>query len=145
MASDAAPPCDGESGCDEDVSVCVCVRQLAELQADSEDVQRSLQQLRKKCQKMTAELQDTKLHLEGLQSRNHELEKKQRKSVPVSSTPAPPTTTVTIASSHNFTARLAPPPWHTHSDPLGRTLMFSFHLSGDSNVPVICRIALAGK
>ncbi|KAK1883001.1 Unconventional myosin-XVIIIa, partial [Dissostichus eleginoides] len=46
---------------------------------DNEDVQRSVQQLKKKCQKMTAELQDTKLHLEGLQSRNHDLEKKQRK------------------------------------------------------------------
>uniref|UniRef100_A0A8C6WTH0 Myosin XVIIIAa n=1 Tax=Neogobius melanostomus TaxID=47308 RepID=A0A8C6WTH0_9GOBI len=34
---------------------------------------------KKKCQKLTAELQDTKLHLEGLQSRNHDLEKKQRK------------------------------------------------------------------
>ncbi|XP_072302594.1 unconventional myosin-XVIIIa-like isoform X2 [Eucyclogobius newberryi] len=54
-------------------------RKLAELQTDHEDVQRSVQQLKKKCQKLTAELQDTKLHLEGLQSRNHDLEKKQRK------------------------------------------------------------------
>ncbi|XP_069002915.1 unconventional myosin-XVIIIa-like isoform X1 [Embiotoca jacksoni] len=54
-------------------------RKLADLQTDSEDVQRSVQQLKKKCQKLTAELQDTKLHLEGLQSRNHDLEKKQRK------------------------------------------------------------------
>ncbi|KAM9331737.1 unconventional myosin-XVIIIa-like [Pholidichthys leucotaenia] len=54
-------------------------RKLADLQTDNEDVQRSVQQLKKKCQKLTAELQDTKLHLEGLQSRNHELEKKQRK------------------------------------------------------------------
>ncbi|KAM3600864.1 uncharacterized protein V6R79_003893 [Siganus canaliculatus] len=54
-------------------------RKLADLQTDSEDVQRSVQQLKKKCQKMTAELQDTKLHVEGLQSRNHDLEKKQRK------------------------------------------------------------------
>jgi len=57
------------------------VLQLADLQTDNEDVQRSVQLLKKKCQKMTAELQDTKLHLEGLQSRNHDLEKKQRKSV----------------------------------------------------------------
>lgn len=67
------------------VRVCLCVLraclQLAEAQTDSEDVQRSVQQLKKKCQKLTAELQDTKLHLEGLQSRNHDLEKKQRKSV----------------------------------------------------------------
>lgn len=55
--------------------------QLADAQTDGEDVQRSVQQLKKKCQKLTAELQDTKLHLEGLQSRNHDLEKKQRKSV----------------------------------------------------------------
>ncbi|XP_068187607.1 unconventional myosin-XVIIIa-like isoform X2 [Antennarius striatus] len=54
-------------------------RRLADLQADNEDVQRSVQQLKKKSQKLTAELQDTKLHLEGLQSRNHDLEKKQRK------------------------------------------------------------------
>lgn len=57
--------------------------QLADLQTDNEDVQRSVQQLKKKCQKLTAELQDTKLHLEGLQGRNHDLEKKQRKSVSV--------------------------------------------------------------
>ncbi|XP_071316767.1 unconventional myosin-XVIIIa-like isoform X3 [Trachinotus anak] len=54
-------------------------RRLADLQTDNEDVQRSVQQLKKKCQKLTAELQDTKLHLEGLQNRNHDLEKKQRK------------------------------------------------------------------
>nr|XP_054586613.1 unconventional myosin-XVIIIa isoform X6 [Nothobranchius furzeri] len=54
-------------------------RKLANLQTDNEDLQRSVQQLKKKCQKLTAELQDTKLHLEGLQSRNHDLEKKQRK------------------------------------------------------------------
>ncbi|XP_056613682.1 unconventional myosin-XVIIIa isoform X4 [Triplophysa dalaica] len=54
-------------------------RKLADLQADNEEVQRVAQQLKKKCQKLTAELQDTKLHLEGQQSRNHDLEKKQRK------------------------------------------------------------------
>ncbi|XP_076833549.1 myosin-XVIIIa isoform X4 [Brachyhypopomus gauderio] len=54
-------------------------RRLTDLQADSEEVQRVSQQLKKKCQRLTAELQDTKLHLEGQQSRNHELEKKQRK------------------------------------------------------------------
>uniref|UniRef100_A0A8C9WKU3 Myosin XVIIIAa n=1 Tax=Scleropages formosus TaxID=113540 RepID=A0A8C9WKU3_SCLFO len=54
-------------------------RKLAELQADGEEAQRSLQQLKKKCQRLTAELQDTKLHLEGQQSRNHDLEKKQRR------------------------------------------------------------------
>ncbi|XP_072557636.1 unconventional myosin-XVIIIa isoform X11 [Paramormyrops kingsleyae] len=54
-------------------------RKLTDLQADGEEVQRSVQQLKKKCQRLTAELQDTKLHLENQQSRNHELEKKQRK------------------------------------------------------------------
>ncbi|XP_053130593.1 unconventional myosin-XVIIIa isoform X13 [Hemicordylus capensis] len=54
-------------------------RRLADLQADSEESQRSLQTLKKKCQRLTAELQDTKLHLEGQQGRNHELEKKQRR------------------------------------------------------------------
>ncbi|XP_049324747.1 unconventional myosin-XVIIIa isoform X3 [Astyanax mexicanus] len=54
-------------------------RKLTDLQADYEDSQRSQQQAKKKCQRLMAELQDTKLHLEGQQSRNHELEKKQRK------------------------------------------------------------------
>ncbi|KAI4886508.1 hypothetical protein NFI96_024884 [Prochilodus magdalenae] len=54
-------------------------RRLTDLQADTEEMQRVAQQLKKKCQRLTAELQDTKLHLEGQQSRNHELEKKQRK------------------------------------------------------------------
>lgn len=57
------------------------ILQLADVQADSEDMQRSVEQLKKKCRKLTSELQDTKLHLEGLHSRNHDLEKKQRKSV----------------------------------------------------------------
>uniref|UniRef100_A0A663F9Z8 Myosin XVIIIA n=1 Tax=Aquila chrysaetos chrysaetos TaxID=223781 RepID=A0A663F9Z8_AQUCH len=46
---------------------------------DSEESQRALQQLKKKCQRLAAELQDTKLHLEGQQGRNHDLEKKQRR------------------------------------------------------------------
>ncbi|XP_041437645.1 unconventional myosin-XVIIIa isoform X2 [Xenopus laevis] len=54
-------------------------RRLADLQADNEETQRALQQLKKKCQRLTSELQDTKLHLEGHQGRNHELEKKQRR------------------------------------------------------------------
>ncbi|KAG5284552.1 hypothetical protein AALO_G00027940 [Alosa alosa] len=54
-------------------------RRLADLQADQDESQRSLQQMKKKCQRLGAELQDTKLHLEGQQSRNHDLEKKQRK------------------------------------------------------------------
>uniref|UniRef100_A0A8C6RTJ8 Unconventional myosin-XVIIIa n=1 Tax=Nannospalax galili TaxID=1026970 RepID=A0A8C6RTJ8_NANGA len=54
-------------------------RRLGDLQADSDESQRTLQQLKKKCQRLTAELQDTKLHLEGQQVRNHELEKKQKR------------------------------------------------------------------
>ncbi|CAM4571039.1 unnamed protein product [Lepidochelys kempii] len=54
-------------------------RRLADLQADQEECQRALHQLKKKCQRLTAELQDTKLHLEGHQGRSHELEKKQRR------------------------------------------------------------------
>ncbi|KAG8590467.1 hypothetical protein GDO81_006778 [Engystomops pustulosus] len=54
-------------------------RRLADLQADNDESQRTLQQLKKKCQRLTSELQDTKLHLEGHQGRNHELEKKQRR------------------------------------------------------------------
>ncbi|XP_050570729.1 unconventional myosin-XVIIIa isoform X1 [Cygnus atratus] len=54
-------------------------RRLADLQADSEEGQRALQQLKKKCQRLASELQDTKLHLEGQQGRNHDLEKKQRR------------------------------------------------------------------
>uniref|UniRef100_A0A8D0GD31 Unconventional myosin-XVIIIa n=1 Tax=Sphenodon punctatus TaxID=8508 RepID=A0A8D0GD31_SPHPU len=54
-------------------------RRLADLQADSEECQRTLQTLKKKGQRLAAELQDTKLHLEGQQGRNHDLEKKQRR------------------------------------------------------------------
>ncbi|KAM4743337.1 unconventional myosin-XVIIIa isoform 3-T4 [Anableps anableps] len=54
-------------------------RRISDLQADNEESQRNIQQLKKKNQRLIAELQDTKLHLEGQQSRNHDLEKKQRK------------------------------------------------------------------
>ncbi|XP_061637670.1 unconventional myosin-XVIIIa isoform X5 [Phyllopteryx taeniolatus] len=54
-------------------------RRISDLQADHEESQRNIQQLKKKAQRLTAELQDTKLHLEGQQSRNHDLEKKQRR------------------------------------------------------------------
>ncbi|KAM8853718.1 unconventional myosin-XVIIIa isoform 11-T11 [Synchiropus picturatus] len=54
-------------------------RRVSDLVADNEESQRNIQLLKKKAQRLTAELQDTKLHLEGQQSRNHDLEKKQRK------------------------------------------------------------------
>ncbi|XP_029028082.1 unconventional myosin-XVIIIa isoform X2 [Betta splendens] len=54
-------------------------RTINDLQADNEESQRNIQQLKKKTQRLTTELQDTKLHMENLQSRNYDLEKKQRK------------------------------------------------------------------
>lgn len=97
--------------------------QLADLHTDNEDVQRSVQQLKKKCQKLTAELQDTKLHLEGLQSRNHDLEKKQRKSVSVC-----PSVSYVFFHGHIPENRFRLSLWtarHRHCDPLRRTLTFS--------------------
>ncbi|KAJ3589358.1 hypothetical protein NHX12_010203, partial [Muraenolepis orangiensis] len=44
-----------------------------------EELQRSLQQLKKKSQRLGGELQDSMLHLEAQQARNHQLEKKQRR------------------------------------------------------------------
>ena len=103
----------------------VCTLQLADLQTDNEDVQRSVQQLKKKCQKMTAELQDTKLHLEGLQSRNHDLEKKQRKSVSVVSL------SVCVCPffhkhklQRTYCSFLLEKAGRRHCDPRGRTLTF---------------------
>lgn len=75
------------------------------MQADNEDMQRSVQQLKKKCKKLTAELQDTKRHLEGLHSRNHELEKKQRKSVHL---PALPSFAQTFVEAQQSTHFLSP-------------------------------------
>lgn len=106
--------------------VCGCVRtlQLADLQTDNEDVQRSVQQLKKKCQKLTAELQDTKLHLEGLQSRNHDLEKKQRKSVSLS---VRLSVFLAFVNTHyrEHIALFSQKARRRHSDPPGRTLTFS--------------------
>ena len=53
--------------------------QLADSEAEVEEVNRSLAQLRKKTMKQGQELNDLKLHLESQQSRNAELEKRQRK------------------------------------------------------------------
>lgn len=69
--------------------MCVCLRQFADLQAENEDMQHSVQKLKMKCKKLTTELQDTKLHIQGLQSRNYDLEKKQKKSVFISSPACP--------------------------------------------------------
>ena len=53
--------------------------QLADSSAEVEDLQRTLSQVRKKATKLGSELNDLKVHLENQQSRNAELEKRQRK------------------------------------------------------------------
>ncbi|KAJ7309093.1 hypothetical protein JRQ81_008411 [Phrynocephalus forsythii] len=55
------------------------VEQQGKRQLERKESQRALQTLKKKAHRLAAELQDTKLHLEGQQGRNHELEKKQRR------------------------------------------------------------------
>ncbi|XP_066294954.1 unconventional myosin-XVIIIa-like isoform X7 [Branchiostoma lanceolatum] len=54
-------------------------RKLAEALEDAEEQQRQVSSLKKKSQRLTAEMQDMKLHLETQQERNSQLEKKQRK------------------------------------------------------------------
>ncbi|XP_069368870.1 uncharacterized protein [Paralichthys olivaceus] len=53
-------------------------RRISDLQAENEESQRNIQQLKEQTQRLTAELRDTKLHLEGQQSRNHDLEKRRK-------------------------------------------------------------------
>uniref|UniRef100_A0A8C6XLM2 Myosin XVIIIB n=1 Tax=Naja naja TaxID=35670 RepID=A0A8C6XLM2_NAJNA len=55
--------------------------QLSQAQQLYEEARRSAQQLKRKCQQLTCELEDTRVLMENQQSRNHELEKKQKKSV----------------------------------------------------------------
>uniref|UniRef100_UPI00358E40BE unconventional myosin-XVIIIa-like isoform X2 n=1 Tax=Myxine glutinosa TaxID=7769 RepID=UPI00358E40BE len=54
-------------------------RKVTEVQATAEEAQRNVQLLQRKCQRLSSELQDTRLHMEGQQSRSYELEKKQKK------------------------------------------------------------------
>uniref|UniRef100_UPI00358EC0ED unconventional myosin-XVIIIa isoform X3 n=1 Tax=Myxine glutinosa TaxID=7769 RepID=UPI00358EC0ED len=54
-------------------------RKLTDEQAEREELERVAQQAKRRCHRLTEELQDTKLHLEGQQSRNHDLEKRQRR------------------------------------------------------------------
>uniref|UniRef100_A0A8C4R0L6 Myosin XVIIIB n=1 Tax=Eptatretus burgeri TaxID=7764 RepID=A0A8C4R0L6_EPTBU len=54
-------------------------QKVTEVQTTAEEAQRNTQLLQKKCQRLSAELQDTRLHMEGQQSRSYELEKKQKK------------------------------------------------------------------
>jgi myosin-18 len=53
--------------------------QLAELQRAYEGAKKTAQQLKRKCHRLTWDLEDTRVLLENQQSRNHDLEKKQRK------------------------------------------------------------------
>ena len=53
--------------------------QFGEAQEDVEEHKRQVGALKRKSQKLVAESQDMKLHLESQQARNADLEKKQRK------------------------------------------------------------------
>uniref|UniRef100_A0A250Y7W4 Unconventional myosin-XVIIIb n=1 Tax=Castor canadensis TaxID=51338 RepID=A0A250Y7W4_CASCN len=54
-------------------------QKLAELQRAYEGAKKTAQQLKRKCHRLTWDLEDTRVLLENQQSRNHDLEKKQRK------------------------------------------------------------------
>ena len=53
--------------------------QLVDSESEKDDLQRNLNQVRKKAAKVASEMNDLKLHLESQQARNAELEKRQRK------------------------------------------------------------------
>ncbi|XP_030873764.1 unconventional myosin-XVIIIb, partial [Leptonychotes weddellii] len=54
-------------------------QKLGELQSAYEGAKKMAHQLKRKCHHLTCDLEDTRLQLENQQSRNHELEKKQKK------------------------------------------------------------------
>ncbi|XP_014642519.1 PREDICTED: unconventional myosin-XVIIIb [Ceratotherium simum simum] len=54
-------------------------QKLGELQSAYEGAKKMAHQLKRKCRHLTCDLEDTRLLLENQQSRNHELEKKQKK------------------------------------------------------------------
>ncbi|XP_072332857.1 unconventional myosin-XVIIIb-like isoform X2 [Scyliorhinus torazame] len=54
-------------------------QKLTDLQGSYESTKRNVQQLRRKSKCLTSELEDTKVLMESQQSRNHELEKKQKR------------------------------------------------------------------
>ena len=58
-----------------------CNLQLHEAVEEAEEQRRQVQLGKKKTQRLTAEMQDIKLHLEEQMARNNELERKQRRSV----------------------------------------------------------------
>lgn len=53
--------------------------QLSQVQQLYGEARRTAQQLKRKCKQLTCELEDTRVLMENQQSRNHELEKKQKK------------------------------------------------------------------
>nr|XP_056715098.1 unconventional myosin-XVIIIb [Euleptes europaea] len=53
--------------------------QLSEAQKAYEGAKRGAQRLKRKCKQLTCDLEDTRVLMESQQSRNHELEKKQKK------------------------------------------------------------------
>lgn len=55
------------------------VPQLGEVQAACQAARAAAQQLRRRCRRLTCELEDARVLAESQQSRNHELEKRQKK------------------------------------------------------------------
>ena len=64
------------------VSVCA---KVAALQAQLEQSRRSATDLKRHCRRVTSDLQDARVLTDSLQSRMHELDRKQRRSVCASS------------------------------------------------------------
>lgn len=58
---------------------CPLLPQLSEAQKACEGARRSAQQLKRKSKQLTGDLEDTRVLMESQQSRNHELEKRQKK------------------------------------------------------------------
>ncbi|XP_063000028.1 unconventional myosin-XVIIIb [Elgaria multicarinata webbii] len=54
-------------------------QKLSEAQKAYEGARRTAQQMKRKCKQLTCDLEDTRVLMENQQSRNHELEKKQKK------------------------------------------------------------------
>ncbi|KAG6933019.1 myosin XVIIIB [Chelydra serpentina] len=54
-------------------------RKLGEVQGTYEGAKKVAQQMKRKCKHLACDLEDTRVLMESLQSRNHELEKKQKK------------------------------------------------------------------
>lgn len=61
------------------IMIILYLMQLTDSEAEVDDLRRNLSQARKKGSKFSSELNDIRLMLEAQQSRNEELEKRQRK------------------------------------------------------------------